>query len=392
MGYLLRIKFLTLSNHKKSSMERRQLLKQSAFAIAAFSFSRDLFAKETSTHSEWSGQSATLLQNNMIRLGSNENPHGPSTLAKQAMIDAVSISNRYQWDMNASLKTEIGKMTGHTKDHVALGAGSSELLGVVSLWAAYKKGNVVASEPTFKLWMPAARRMGLPTKLVPLTATKHNDLNGMIQAMDEQTKMVYLCNPNNPTGTVSPTSELENFIKKVASNTILLVDEAYTDYYDTPSMAHLIDTYPNLVIAKTFSKTFGMAGARVGYVLAHPSTIKQLNEFQAWANAGPSAVSMQGALAAIKDKSFVAYCKSENIKAKDILYKGFDELGIKHIKSFTSFVYFDTATYKKDIPALLLANNIMGARPFEQNSSWLRISIGTVAEMEKVVAVLKAGV
>ena len=102
-----------------------------------------------------------------------------------------------------------------------------------------------------------------------------------------------------------------------------------------------------------------MAGARVGYVLAHPDTIKQLNEFQAWANAGPSAVSMQGALAAIKDKEFVAYCKQENIKAKDILYQGFDALGIKHIKSFTSFVYFDTATYKKDIPALLLANQII---------------------------------
>jgi histidinol-phosphate aminotransferase len=156
-------------------------------------------------------------------------------------------------------------------------------------------------------------------------------------------------------------------------------------------MSKMIDTYPNLVIAKTFSKTFGMAGARVGYVLAHPNTIKQLNEFQAWANAGPSAVSMQGALAAIKDKAFVTYCKQENIKAKEILYNGFDALGIKHIKSFTSFVYFDTATYKKDIPALLLANQITGARSFEQNSTWLRISIGTVAEMEKVVSVLKLG-
>ena len=374
-------------------MERRQLLKQSAFAIAAFSFSRELFANPSNVKlgSNASTLTGPLFQSNMIRLGSNENPHGPSSLAKQAMIDAVGISNRYQWDMNGELKTEIAKMTGHTKDHVALGAGSSELLGIVSLWAAFKKGNVVASEPTFKLWMPAARRMGLPTKLVPLTETKHNDLNGLMNAMDDQTRMVYLCNPNNPTGTVSPTSVLEEFIKKVASTTIVLLDEAYTDYYDTPSMSKMIDAYPNLVIAKTFSKTFGMAGARVGYVLAHPNTIKQLNEFQAWANAGPSAVSMQGALAAIKDKAFVTYCKKENIKAKDILYKGFDALGIKHIKSFTSFVYFDTATYKKDVPALLLANQITGARSFEQNSSWLRISIGTVAEMEKVVAVLKLG-
>jgi histidinol-phosphate aminotransferase len=374
-------------------MQRRQLLKQSAFAIASFSLSRELFANAPITNLDINSSTLNGSTNlsTMIRLGSNENPHGPSTLAKQAMIDAVGISNRYQWDMNALLKTEIAKMTGHTKDHVALGAGSSELLGVVSLWAAYKKGNVVASEPTFKLWMPAARRMGLPTKLVPLTSTKHNDLNGLMNAMDPETKMVYLCNPNNPTGTVSPTSDLENFIKKVASTTIVLLDEAYTDYYDTPSMSKMIDAYPNLVIAKTFSKTFGMAGARVGYVLAHPNTIKALNEFQAWANAGPSAVSMQGALAAIKDKDFVTYCKQENIKAKDILYQGFDALGIKHIKSFTSFVYFDTATYKKDIPALLLANQIIGARSFEENSSWLRISIGTVAEMEKVVAVLKLG-
>ena len=374
-------------------MQRRQLLKQSAFAIASFSLSRELFANAPITNLDINSSTLNGSTNlsTMIRLGSNENPHGPSTLAKQAMIDAVGISNRYQWDMNALLKTEIAKMTGHTKDHVALGAGSSELLGVVSLWAAYKKGNVVASEPTFKLWMPAARRMGLPTKLVPLTSTKHNDLNGLMNTMDQDTKMVYLCNPNNPTGTVSPTSDLENFIKKVASTTIVLLDEAYTDYYDTPSMSKMIDAYPNLVIAKTFSKTFGMAGARVGYVLAHPNTIKALNEFQAWANAGPSAVSMRGALAAIKDKEFVAYCKQENIKAKDILYHGFDALGIKHIKSFTSFVYFDTATYKKDIPALLLANQIIGARSFEENSSWLRISIGTVAEMEKVVAVLKLG-
>ena len=374
-------------------MQRRQLLKQSAFAIASFSLSRELFANAPITNLDINSSTLNGSTNlsTMIRLGSNENPHGPSTLAKQAMIDAVGISNRYQWDMNALLKTEIAKMTGHTKDHVALGAGSSELLGVVSLWAAYKKGNVVASEPTFKLWMPAARRMGLPTKLVPLTSTKHNDLNGLMNAMDPETKMVYLCNPNNPTGTVSPTSDLENFIKKVASTTIVLLDEAYTDYYDTPSMSKMIDAYPNLVIAKTFSKTFGMAGARVGYALAHPNTIKALNEFQAWANAGPSAVSMQGALAAIKDKEFVNYCKQENIKAKDILYQGFDALGIKHIKSFTSFVYFDTATYKKDIPALLLANQIIGARSFEENSSWLRISIGKLAEMEKVVAVLKLG-
>ncbi len=369
-------------------MERRQLIKNSAFAVAAFAFSKELFANQGKSflHNTTEGPNGGI-----IKLSSNENPHGPAESAKKAMIDAVLISNRYQFDINAQLREAIGQLTGHTKDNILVGAGSSELLGVVTAWTAFKKGNIVASEPTFKVWLPAARKLGLPTKLIPLTATKHNDLVALSKAIDADTKMVYLCNPNNPTGTVSPKADLEAFVKTVTSKTILLMDEAYTDYYDSPSMAHLIKENPNLIIAKTFSKTYGMAGARVGYVIAHPDTIKELGSFMAWANAGPSAVSMQGALGVINDKAFVEYVKAENIKAKAILYKGFNDLGIKYIESFTSFVYFDTKGYPKNIPEVLKANNIIGARSFEENSTWLRISIGTVQEMTKVVAALKAG-
>ncbi len=366
-------------------MKRRQILKQTAFAISAFAFSRDLFAQGDTERfrGENGGTPADL-----IKLSANENPHGPSPLTKKAMLDAVTISNRYQWDMNGQLREQIATLTGHTKDHVTLGAGSSELLGLVSLWAAYKKGNVVASEPTFKLCMPAARKMGLDTKLVSLTPQKHNDLQRMLDTMDPQTKMVYVCNPNNPTGTVSPAVDLEAFVRKVAADRILLLDEAYTDYFDSPSMTHLVDEFPNLIIAKTFSKIYGMAGARVGYILAHPSTIRQLNEYQAWANSGPSAVSMMGAMAAITDRDFVAYCKTQNRKAKDLLCLGFEKAGIPFIKSYTSFVYFDSKPYGKNIPELLATKNIIGARSFEQNSTWLRLSIGTVEEMEKVVGLL----
>lgn len=370
-------------------MERRQLIKNSAFAVAAFAFSKDLFAKQQDSFVAANSEGPN---GGIIKLSSNENPHGPAESAKKAMIDAVIISNRYQFDTNTQLREAIGKLTGHTKDNVLLGAGSSELLGVVTSWTAYKKGNIVASEPTFKVWLPAARKLGLPTKLIPLTASKYNDLTALNKAIDTDTKMVYLCNPNNPTGTVSPKNDLESFVKTVSSKTILLMDEAYTDYYDSPSMSYLVNSNPNLIIAKTFSKTYGMAGARVGYVLAHPDTIKELSSFMAWANAGASAVSMKGALAVINDTKFVDYCKAENIKAKAILYKGFNDLGIQYIESFTSFVYFDTKTYPKNIPDVLKANNIIGARSFEDNSTWLRISIGTVQEMTKVVEALKAGV
>lgn len=367
-------------------MNRRQLIKSSALAVSAFAAARETFAREIFPAVYTSN--FPIHGAAPIKLSSNENPHGPSPMAKKAMYDAIEASNRYQWDINATLREQIAKLTGHTKEHIILGAGSSELLGLVTLFAAQKKGFAVAAEPTFKLWMPAARKMGLPIQLIPATAAKENDLPAMLAAITPETRLVYLCNPNNPTGTVSPAAELENFIKKVPGDCILLLDEAYTDYYDSPSMAHLINDFPNLVIAKTFSKVYGMAGARLGYVIAQPNTIQQLMQLQAWANAGPSYVSMQGGMAVMQDTSFIALCKSENIKAKEVFYKGLQQLGIPYIKSYTSFVYFDAANYKKDFAATLQAANIIGARSFEEKSTWLRLSIGTVAEMEKVVAAL----
>jgi histidinol-phosphate aminotransferase len=366
-------------------MNRRQLLLKSAFAMGAFALARDMQAQEEVKRMlEKAGTDPAK----PVRLNANENPHGPSPKSRQAMMEAVAISNRYQWDTNGLLREEIGRLTGHTRDHITLGAGSSELLGLVSLWSAYKKGHVVASEPTFKLWMPAARRMGLSTKLVPLTTSKHNDLQRLMDTADSEVRMVYLCNPNNPTGTVNPEADLETFVRRMAPDRIVLMDEAYTEYHDSPSMSRLVNEFPNLIIAKTFSKVHGMAGARVGYLLAQPSTIKQLNEFQAWANAGPSAVSMLGARAALTDSAFVSFCKSENIKAKEVLYRGFKKAGIPYIPSVTSFVYFDAKDYPRDIPKLMAENGILGGRSFEEKSSWLRISIGTVAEMEKVVSLL----
>jgi histidinol-phosphate aminotransferase len=360
-------------------MDRRQLIRQSALAAAAFAFSRDLFAREADKLIA-SPDLATI-----IKLSSNENPHGPSSLTRKAMVDAVNSSNRYQWDITTQLREKIASMYSLTKDHVVVGAGSSELLGVVSLMAALQKGNAVAPDPTFRLWMPAAKKMGLPIKLVPLTANKSVDLQRLKDAMDASTKMVYICNPNNPTGTVIPANELETFIKEVSPKTIILLDEAYTEFSDEPSMAKLVNDYPNLIVAKTFSKIYGMAGARAGFGLAHPQTIKQLNELQPWSNAGISVVTLSGALAALQDQDFVRYCKAENQKARSVFYSALEKTGMPYIKSHTSFVYFDSTPYAKDVRQTLEAKQIIGARTFEDASSkWLRLSVGTVDEMKKV--------
>lgn len=363
-------------------MQRRELLKQTALTLAAFTLSRDMFAAEAEKFIQLPDVEK------IIKLSSNENPHGPSPMARKEMMNAVNGSNRYPWDVTTKLREQVAALTGHTKDHIVVGAGSSELLGLTAVWAALKKGNAIAPDPTFRLWMPAARKTGLDIKLVPLNEKKETDLQRMKDAMNEETKLVYLCNPGNPTGTIIPADDLELFIKEVAPKAIVLLDEAYTEFSNEPSMAHLVNDYPNLVIAKTFSKIYGMAGARVGYALAHPSTIKQLNELQPWANAGASAVSLAGALAALQDKSFIEFCKKENAVAKSIFYKALEHQGIPYIPSHTSFVYFDTSKYKKDVRAMLEARNIIGARTFEEGTKWLRLSVGTQDEMKKVAATL----
>jgi histidinol-phosphate aminotransferase len=309
-------------------------------------------------------------------------------MGRKAMMAAVNSSNRYPWEVTTQLREKIASLYGLTKEHVVIGAGSSELLGVTSLWAALQKGNAVAPDPTFRLWMPAARKVGLPTRLVPLTSGKVTDLQRIKDTVDGSTKMVYLCNPANPTGTVIPAAELETFIKEIGPKCIILLDEAYTEFSEEPSMAKWVNDYPNLVIAKTFSKIYGMAGARVGFALAHPQTIKQLNELQPWANAGASAVTLAGALASLEDKEFISFCKKENQKARSIFCTSLDKAGMRYIPSHTSFVYFDSSTFGKDVQKLLESNQIIGARTFEEGSKWLRLSVGTVAEMQQVASVL----
>lgn len=365
-------------------MDRRQLLKKSAFAAAAFAFSRDAFSREIQNSAGYPRYGL----GNIIKLSSNENPHGPSPASRTAMTAAVNGSNRYPWEVTTQLREKIASMYGLTKEHVAIGAGSSELLGITSLMAALQHGNAVAPDPTFRLWMPAARKVGLPVKLVPLTEKKVTDLQRLKDAIDANTKMVYLCNPANPTGTIIPATELETFIRDIAPKCIILLDEAYTEFSEEPSMAKWVNSYPNLVIAKTFSKIYGMAGARVGFTMAHPDTTKQLNALQPWANAGASAVSLAGALAALDEKEFCAYCKAENQKARAIFYKALEKAGMPYIDSHTSFVYFDSKPFGKDVQKLLESQQIIGARTFEEGTKWLRLSIGTVDEMKKVAEAL----
>ena len=301
------------------------------------------------------------------------------------MMEAVSNSNRYPWEVTNQLREKIGSMYNLTKDHVTIGAGSSELLGVVSLMATLQKGNAVVPDPTFRLWVPAAKKTGLSIKLVPLTSGKITDLQRMKDSIDDNTKMLYICNPNNPTGTVLPAGELETFIKDISPRCIILLDEAYTEFSNEPSMAKLVNDYPNLIVAKTFSKIYGMAGARVGFALAHPQTIKQMNELQSWPNAGASACAVAAATATLDDTNFLTSTIAKNNVVKKLMYDFYKTNNIPYIESHANFVYYSMDKYKGDLSNELENRKILCGGINEEKGKWYRVTVGTENEMKQYI-------
>lgn len=326
---------------------------------------------------------------NLIRLRSNENPYGPSTVAKNAMLKNISLSNRYNWEMIDKLIGKIAEKFNLTSQNIILGAGSSEILNLVALYCSKKSGNLIIAETTFDYWTVTAENAGLKKIAIPLTADKKHDLSAMLNAINSDTKLIYICNPNNPTGTICESAALQNFIKEATKRTKVLVDEAYLDFTDQPSLANLVTENKNLIIAKTFSKIYALAGSRIGYAIAHPDTINELNELQFAANSSVSVVSASGALASLTDNKFVTDTISLNEEARKYTIEQLENLQIPCIASHTNFVYFSLENYKKDFFEQLNKNNILGTKIYEENGKWSRITIGTLKEMKQFIKALE---
>ena len=255
--------------------------------------------------------------------------------------------------------------------------------------AALEKGNFILAEPTFNYWSERAEILGLKKIAVSLTADKKHNLPAMLQAITADTKLIYVCNPNNPTGTICDREELLTFIKEATKKTMVLVDEAYIDFTNQKSLSNLVAENKNLIIAKTFSKIYGLAGGRIGYALAQKATIDRLAQLQSWANGSVSVVSTAGALASLKDESFTNETKSLTEKARQYTIEQLEKLNIKCIPSNTNFIYFSLENYKKDYFKQLEIYKIIGTKIYEDSGKWSRITVGTIDEMQKFINALK---
>jgi len=326
-----------------------------------------------------------------IRLNSNENAYGPSEAAKKAILESLVDANRYPRSYTAKLRQEIANREGLTPDHVLLTAGSTELLGLAGLVYGLEKGELVACNPTFDFLLLYAERMGCTWGRTPLTPEFQQDLNALDKACGSDTRMIFICNPNNPTGVEVPTDTLMDFCETQSKKYPVYVDEAYVELSPNgrkSSMASLTLNNPNIIVGRTFSKVHGLAGMRIGYALANPITIERLSNLHTGRGMTLSCASAAAALACLNDPDFEDYCRTKIIENREMLCKAFDKMGVKYLPSAANFVLFSNDKFRTDPTEAMEKENIL-IRKYDHLYGWTRVSIGTTEEMERFISAVK---
>ncbi|OYU79367.1 MAG: aminotransferase class I/II [Flavobacterium sp. BFFFF1] len=334
----------------------------------------------------------------LIFLRSNENPYGPSPLARKVFADHANRSNRYHWDVATQLIAALAKKNSVQDENILLGAGSTEILDLVAKFASLNKGsesketgnaNYVIADPSYDYWTVTLDYLGLAKNKVPLTTGKKINLQTMLEAVNQDTKLVYICNPNNPTGTLCEREALVEFVTKISQNTIVLIDEAYLEFTTQQSLSNMVNEHKNIIIAKTFSKIYGLAGARIGYAIANKTVIDDLANLQSNTNNSVSVLSKLAAIASLKDDEFVSNCYLLNENVRQYTMRELIKLNCECIASDTNFIYFSLSKYNKDYFKQLANNNIQGGRIYEEQGKWTRITVGEMGEMKKFIKALQ---
>jgi len=373
-------------------MNRRNWLKSGLITASSLTLAPSLVwsspVRKTSViweveHPSYYHDTAPVLK---AKLNANENPYGPSESVKKAISEAVAVGNRYGHSDAATLIGLIAEKEGVTPDHIMLGPGSTDLLEKTAISRFMKGGNIVSADPSYMSLINTAQAIGAEWKAVPLTSDYAHDLPAMEAAVDAKTQLVYICNPNNPTGSLTEPHALRDFCSKVSEKTPVFVDEAYLEFLEDPeanSMVDLVAKGKDVIVARTFSKIHSMAGLRIGYIVATPERIKSVTDMVR-STMGLCVTSVIGALASMKDKTFCADCKTLNSAARNYVCTELDKMGYKYIPSYTNFVIFPmNKTIQAESFMKSMTDNGVGIRMYSfNNEPWCRVSVGTMPEMQ----------
>jgi histidinol-phosphate aminotransferase len=317
----------------------------------------------------------------MIRLGSNENPYGPSEAMKKAMVAAFENSCRYPWVYNGSLIKLIAEKEGVPEDHIVLMAGSMEGLKVAGITFGLG-GELITCTPTFLSMMEYAAHLGTEINWVPLTKELDFDLDEIEKRVSAKTRLVFLCNPNNPTGKLLPAKRVLDFCETVSKKAVVFSDEAYYDYItepNYPSMVELVKKGNNVVVSRTLSKIYGLAGIRMGYLIAKPELATKLRDRVV---ANTNIMAIEAGKAALQDKEFYQFSLKKNAEAKALLTKTLDELKLPYLESHANFVFFRSGRNAAELGKTMVEKGFSIGRPFPPLNDWCRVSTGTIEEIQ----------
>ncbi len=326
-----------------------------------------------------------------IDLSSNENPYGPPDSALEAMARARPLACRYPDDAERRVVEALARHHDVGPERVVLGCGSSEILRLCDAAFLGPGRTVVAAEPTFEAVLHYAKATRAEAVARPLTADFRHDLEAMAQACDARTGLVYVCNPNNPTGTIVAGDALAAFVERVPKGAVVLVDEAYHHFVEDPryqSATSLLERFASVIVARTFSKVYGMAGMRLGYALASPANAEALRAQAAWSNVNVAVA--EAALACLADPGHAERQREQLNGARRALCKALDERGRRYIPSEANFLMIEVGGDVGPLIAGFAARGVKVGRRFAAMPGFLRVTIGRPQEMEAFLTVFDA--
>lgn len=364
-------------------MSRRELLSASALLLASPKAAFSAAGRGTVEAAAASGAKP-------IVLCWNENPYGPSPAARAVMSGTIANACRYPDEEINQLVELLARKERLSADHIVVGSGSGELLCALGLLHGSGGGEIIAAEPTYAELTNYAKHAGAELKFVPVDKQLNHDLSAMRAAVSDKTRAIYVCNPNNPTGTAISAASIRSFVGSLPDSVTTIVDEAYLDFADSDgvhSVADLVSTGKRVVVLRTFSKIHGMAGVRCGYGVARADVAAQIAAVRM---ASPNIFAMRAARASLGDEAFLVDTRRRIIASRKRITDELQRQGLAYAKPQTNFVFFDTGAPLEQFDRFMKARNILVGRLFAPYDNWCRITIGTEPQTDAFLQGLRA--
>lgn len=325
----------------------------------------------------------------VIKLASNENPFGFSSTAKSAMMDEMSNSNIYPDGASVELTAALAVNLGVRSEQIIFGTGSSEVILMAARAFLVPGDETIMADETFSQYKHNAEIENASIIEVPLKAGKH-DLPAMLAKITSRTKIVWICNPNNPTGTIVTNDELTAFMKAVPTNVLVVLDEAYREFVEDSDYSDgvgMLKDHKNLLVLRTFSKIYGLSALRIGYGIGHADVIRYINQVREPFNT--TRIAQAAAKASLADHEFIAFCKEQNAQGIRYLSEQFDRLGLTYFPAHGNFILVDVKRPSTEVFEALMRRGVIVKGRWNHYPTYIRVSIGTAEQNNLFIAALE---